>query len=69
MRLRRLVAAGAITAVATFGSIGLTGSAHGADVADNQGFCKKQGSSSCAGGSECSTAHISALPAGQQKKC
>jgi hypothetical protein len=47
----------------------LAGAALGADVADNQGFCKKQGSSACAGQSECSTAHQEALPAGQQKKC
>jgi hypothetical protein len=47
----------------------LAAGAGAADVADNQGFCKRQGSSSCAGGSECSTAHIGDLPAGQQKKC
>lgn len=45
------------------------GVATAADVADNQGFCKKQGSSSCAGGSECSTRHRAALPGGQAKKC
>jgi hypothetical protein len=47
----------------------LSGAAFGADVADQQGFCKKQGPSACAGQSECSTAHQEALPAGQQKKC
>ncbi|MDQ3939888.1 MAG: hypothetical protein M3238_00875 [Actinomycetota bacterium] len=50
-------------------TLGTTGAAFAADVADNQGFCKKQGSSSCAGGSECSTAHQSRLPRGQAKKC
>ena len=39
------------------------------DVADKQGFCKKQGPSSCAGASECSGGHIDLLPVGQQKKC
>ena len=50
-------------------TLGTTGAAFGADVADKQGFCKKQGPSSCAGGSECSTAHRSLLPNGQAKKC
>jgi hypothetical protein len=44
-------------------------SAWAADVADDQGFCKKQGASSCAGGSECSTAGKQELPKGQAKKC
>jgi hypothetical protein len=39
------------------------------DVADKQGFCKKQGPSSCAGASECSGGHVALLPVGQQKKC
>ena len=47
----------------------LAGTALGADVADNQGFCKKQGSSACAGQSECAGPHQEALPAGQAKKC
>jgi hypothetical protein len=63
--MKRFVAASIVAAsVAVFAL-----PAGAADVADTQGFCKKQGSSSCAGQSECSTAHQPALPAGQQKKC
>jgi hypothetical protein len=60
-----------IGALATAGALAwpLVGTASAADVADNQGFCKKQGPSACAGQSECSTAHDDALPAGQRKKC
>ena len=59
----------AIMSVAAVAILALPGVASAASVADNQGFCKKQGPSSCAGGSECSTAHRSNLPAGQAKKC
>jgi len=61
----------------TVGSLAVAGAlawplamgAGAADVADDQGFCKRQGPSDCAGQSECSTAHLQALPPGQQKKC
>jgi hypothetical protein len=63
--MKRLIAASIVAAsVAVFA---LPASA--TDVADNQGFCKKQGASSCAGQSECSTAHEALLPPGQQNKC
>lgn len=57
-----------MTAVAV-AVMALSGVAGAASVADNQGFCKKQGPSSCAGGSECSASHRQNLPAGQEKKC
>ena len=48
----------------------LTGVAEAASVGDKQGWCKKQqGSSSCAGGSECSTTGRELAPNGQAKKC
>ena len=59
----------AIISVVAVGVMALSGVAGAASVADNQGFCKKQGPSSCAGGSECSTAHRDDLPNGQSKKC
>jgi hypothetical protein len=59
----------AIVSVAAAALMALSGVAGAASVADNQGFCKKQGPSSCAGGSECSTKHRQALPNGQEKKC
>jgi hypothetical protein len=58
-----------IMSVVAVAVIALPGTATAASVADNQGFCKKQGPSSCAGGSECSTNHRQALPNGQEKKC
>ena len=59
----------AIMSVVAVAVMALSGVAGAASVADNQGFCKKQGPSSCAGGSECSTKHRQSLPAGQEKKC
>ena len=59
----------AFVAVAATALMALSGVASAASVADNQCYCKKQGSSSCAGGSECSTAHRKDLPNGQAKKC
>ena len=59
----------AIMSVVAVAVMALPGVASAASVADNQGFCKKQGQSSCAGGSECSTAHREALPNVQAKKC
>lgn len=59
----------AFVAVTAAALMALSGVAGAASVADKQGFCKKQGPSSCAGGSECSTAHRRNLPAGQAKKC
>ena len=59
----------AIVTVVAVVALALPGTASAASVADDQGFCKKQGSSSCAGGSECSTKHRQALPNGQSKKC
>lgn len=50
-------------------TLALPSTALAANVADKQGFCKKQGSSSCAGGSECSTAGRKELPKGQAAKC
>ena len=51
-------------------TLGTSGGALAADVADKQGFCKKQqGSSNCAGGSECSTRGQQELPRGQARKC
>ena len=47
-----------------------SGVALAGDVGDNQGWCKKQqGSSSCNGGSECSTRGQQEAPRGQAKKC
>ena len=66
MKRKLTIAAFATTAILAWPLAGVSGAA---DAADNQGFCKKQGSSACAGQSECSTAHQEALPAGQQKKC
>lgn len=59
----------AIMSVVAVAVMALPATAGAASVADNQGFCKKQGPSSCAGGSECSTRHREALPNGQEKKC
>jgi hypothetical protein len=67
--MKRKFVAGMFVVATGLGTLGIAAPAHAADVADNQGFCKQQGSSSCAGGSECSTAHIGDLPPGQQKKC
>lgn len=39
------------------------------DAGDDQGYCKKQGSSGCAGQSECSTAKRDDLPPGKEKRC
>jgi hypothetical protein len=64
--MKLTIAAFATTAVLAWP---LAATAGAVSVADQQGFCKKQGPSSCAGGSECSGGHIDALPAGQQKKC
>ena len=50
--------------------VALSGVAHAADIADKQGWCKKQqGNSGCAGGSECSTRGRELAPNGQAKKC
>lgn len=50
--------------------LGSAGSALAAgDAGDDQGYCKKQGSSSCAGQSECSTSHRENLPPGKRKRC
>lgn len=50
--------------------LGTSSLAMAEDVADKQGFCKKQqGNSNCAGGSECSTRGKQELPPGQAKKC
>ena len=56
-------------AVAAVAILAVPTAASAASVADKQGFCKRQGSSSCAGGSECSTHHREFLPNGQAKKC
>ncbi len=65
-RIKRL-AAGMFVAVFVVGSAG-TAFARG-DAGDDQGYCKKQGSSHCAGQSECSTAHRENLPPGKRKRC
>ena len=60
-----------VVAVAGAMALGVLGldPASARNVADDQGFCKKQGPSSCAGGSECSGGHILDLPRGIAKKC
>ena len=65
MRARKTIV-GAFAAAMLIASSGL---AAAEDIGDNQGWCKKQGPSSCAGQSECSTRHREAAPAGQAKKC
>ena len=62
----RKTIAGAFAAVMVLATSGL---ASAADIGDNQGWCKKQGPSSCAGQSECSTNHKDDAPSGQSKKC
>jgi hypothetical protein len=64
-RLRR-----GVTAAAALAALALSpAAAYADDVADDQGFCKKQGSSRCAGQSECSTAKRTRLPGGFEKRC
>ena len=66
MRARKTIVGGfaALMLLAT------SGIATAGDVGDNQGWCKKQqGSSGCAGQSECSTAGRELAPSGQAKKC
>ena len=65
MRARRFIVAGC----ASIMLIASSGIATAADIGDHQGWCKKQGPSSCSGQSECSTNHRSDAPSGQAKKC
>ena len=66
MRLRKTFVGLAAAMMMIAGS----GLASAADIADNQGWCKKQqGNSGCAGGSECSTRGQQEAPKGQAKKC
>jgi hypothetical protein len=67
MQRLRATIAGLTVAAFIVGTAGVA-SARG-DVADKQGYCKKQGSSACAGQSECSTNHQEDLPPGQRKRC
>ena len=46
-----------------------SGIAAATSVGDTQGWCKRQGPSSCSGGSECSTRHQEDAPRGQARKC
>jgi len=65
-RIKGIIASGFVALFV----IGSAGSALGAgDAGDDQGYCKKQGSSACAGQSECSTAHRENLPPGKRKRC
>ena len=65
MRARKTIV-GAFAAAMLIASSGL---AAAEDIGDNQGWCKKQGPSSCSGQSECSTRHRQDAPRGQAKKC
>lgn len=65
MRGRRTI----VASLAAMMLLGSSAVASAEDIGDKQGWCKKQGPSSCAGQSECSTRHREDAPKGQAKKC